>query len=177
MKLFILLFWMIVSNISGYASEPMSKSLPINRIIIMENLAKAAQQRIDTYGQEHSDEEIQLLKRYLEQESRQLTNTLIDDITNPQYLYTMAIILHEGFPESWSETVYDKILSTALEQIVMRLAQLGTEKAYDYFILLKNSYGRDGGESLIYRSLEFKYLKNYSKDPKVLEAKSAKDFV
>lgn len=177
MKIFILLFWMIGSNISGYSSEQISKSLTINNIIIMENLAKAAQQRIDTYGQEHSHEEIQLLQRSLEQESRHLTNTLINDITNPQYLYTMAIILHEGFPEPWNETVHDRILSTALEQIVMRLAQLGTEKAYDYFILLKNSYGRDGGSRQIYQSLEFKYLKNYSKDPKVREAKSAKDFV
>lgn len=59
----------------------------------------------------------------------------------------------------------------------MHLAQLGTEEAYRYFIRLKRDYGRDGGESTSFKGLEFKYLKKYSKDERVLKAKTWKEFI
>lgn len=158
------------------AAPSVSESLPVNRILMIEKLANEAQAQLDTYSQEKSFEEKKTRGALLKDQLQHQTKALIDDITKPADLYTMAIILYEGYPEFFT-SLRDKIMSQALEYVVMRLAQLGTEEAYNYFIRLKSFYGNDGARSLIYRSLEFKYLKNYSKDPKVLEAKSAKDFV
>ena len=60
----------------------------------------------------------------------------------------------------------------AQQYIVLQLAKMGTEKAYYYFKTLKTLYGRDGAAYRGYRILEYRYLKQYSEDAEVKNAKS-----
>lgn len=166
-----LMFCMVI-----YAAPSVSESLPVNRILTIEKLANEAQAQLDTYSQGKFFEEERTRAALLKDQLQPQIEALMDDITKPADLYTMAIILYEGYPDFFT-SLRDKIMRQAQEYVVIRLAQLGTEEAYNYFIRLKPFYGNDGGESLIYRSIEFKYFKKYSKDPRVLKAKSAKDFV
>lgn len=52
-----------------------------------------------------------------------------------------------------------------------RIAQFGTQEAYDALSRLRNAYS-DGAWCGSFRSLEWKYLRQYSKDPAVLKSKS-----
>lgn len=52
-----------------------------------------------------------------------------------------------------------------------RIAKFGTQEAYDALSRLRNAYS-DGAWCGSFRSLEWKYLRQYSKDPAVLKSKS-----
>jgi hypothetical protein len=54
-----------------------------------------------------------------------------------------------------------------------RIAQFGTQEAYEALSRLRNAYS-DGAWCGFFRSLEWKYLRQYSKDPVVLKSKSGK---
>ena len=175
MKILVFLFFLMFSIVI-HASPLVSESLPVNRILMIEKLAKEAQVQLNTYSHGKSFEEEQTRKTWLKDQLEPQIEAIVDEVSKPSDLYIMAILLQEGYAEFFT-SLRDQTMARALEYVVMRLAQLGTEEAYNYFIRLKKFYGRDGGEAVKYRVLEFKYLKQYSKDPRVLQAKSANDFI
>ena len=69
----------------------------------------------------------------------------------PESLFALAVLLHDGYCEFF-ESPFDRHLFAAQEMAVIHLARLGTESAYGYF-------------------------KQYSDDPKVISAKSDKEFI
>ncbi len=73
----------------------------------------------------------------MENQYQRELSVYIDDITEPKLLYAMAIILHEGYATEFFVTLHDRLMTRAREHVVMRLAQLGTKEAYNYFIRLK----------------------------------------
>ncbi len=96
---------------------------------------------------------------------------VIYNINDEQKLFALAIIFHEGYSE-FLESPADKLMFFAQQYIVLQLAKMGTEKAYYYFKTLKTLYGRDGAAYRGYRILEYRYLKQYSEDAEVKNAKS-----
>lgn len=97
--------------------------------------------------------------------------SVIDKVNDEQILFTLAILFHEGYP-SFCESPEDRLMFFAQEYIVIKLAKMGTEKAYHYFRILKKLYGRDGADYRGYRLLEYRYLKQYSEDAEVKNASS-----
>ncbi len=167
----VVFFFYIMSSMVIHAAPAVSDSLPVRRMIAIEKLANEAQAQLEHSGWDDKVR-VELEKRFLSEIAAH-----IDDIVEPKFLYTLAIILNEGYAEEFLGTLHDRLMWQAGDHVVMRLAQLGTEEAYNYFMRLKPYYGRDAGESVKYRVLEFRYLKKYSKDPRVLRAKSFKDFI
>lgn len=82
--------------------------------------------------------------------------------------------LYDGYREFF-ESPFDRHMFAAREMAVIHLARLGTEKAYIYFKALKSLHGRDGAGSMQFR--EFRHFKQYSDGPKVINAKSDKEFI
>lgn len=151
-----------------------SESRAINKVLMMEKLANDYQTQFEHSRQKSSDEDE--LRRSLETKGRDRIDAILEEVKEPRELYTMAVLLKEGYGELF-ESIHDRLLFFASEAVVLRLAALGTEEAYYYFIRLKQVYGTDGAGSLQYLFLEFRYFKQYSKDPRVLQAKSEYEFV
>lgn len=108
-------------------------------------------------------------------ETKLKTQFFVEKVLTAKDLYALAVLFQECCEHN--ETFEGRCFYPAYERTVMRLAQLGTEEAYRYFIRLKRDYGRDGGGSTSFKVLEFKYLKKYSKDERVLKAKTWKEFI
>ncbi len=68
--------------------------------------------------------------------------------------------------QAWSDG-----LESFFYYIVRDIAKRGTKEAYDAFIRIKQ-YRCDGAWAGTLRSLEWKYLRQYSQDPRVLESKN-----
>lgn len=66
--------------------------------------------------------------------------------------------------------MHGRLIFTAQAIAERTLAKLGTEGAYRYFMNLKPIHGNDSAKGKKYRTLEYRYLKKYSKDPKVLNS-------
>lgn len=155
---------------SAFVSEPMA----INKVLMIEKLANDYQTQFEHSRQKSSDEDE--LRRSLETKGRDRIDAILEEVKEPQELYTMAVLLNEGYGELF-ESIHDRLLFFASEAVVLRLAALGTDEAYHYFIRLKQVYGTDGAGSLQYRFLEFRYFKQYSEDPRVLQAESEYEFI
>lgn len=68
--------------------------------------------------------------------------------------------------QAWSDG-----LETFFYYIVRDIAKRGSKEAYDVFIRIKQ-YRCDGAWAGTLRSLEWKYFRQYSQDPRVLESKN-----
>lgn len=82
-----------------HASPLVSESLPVNRILMIEKLAKEAQVQLNTYSHGKSFEEEQTRKTWLKDQLEPQIEAIVDDVSKPSDLYIMAILLQEGYAE------------------------------------------------------------------------------
>lgn len=168
MKTIIYLFMAIVSW-SVYAQVEEDVPRAVTLALELEKLATEAQSNLQ---QQASREETYARKREISKHLYEQYDNQIEPLIyaeqNPQTLYLLISILHEGY--DLNETLHDRLLFSAQAKAEIALAKLGTEKAYRYFIQLKSMYGTDGAGVSTYRTLEYRYLKKYSKDPNVLNS-------
>lgn len=86
-------------------------------------------------------------------------------------LFALAVLMYESYPELGENNV-DRILFSARELVVLRLASLKSEKAYFYFLKIKEIYGVESS-----KYIEYKYFKKYSKDEEIKNAVSEFEFI
>lgn len=92
----------------------------------------------------------------------------IDDLSMLEALFydLHSIDPWEHHLQAWSDG-----LESFFYYIVRDIAKRGTKEAYDAFIRIKQ-YRCDGAWAGTLRSLEWKYFRQYSQDPRVLESKN-----
>lgn len=89
----------------------------------------------------------------------------INQINDHETLFIMYVVIFESWAEGdiGFESNKGRLMFSAADAILVRLAQLGTQDAYYTFRKLKKIYGNDAGGSLFFNDLELEYFKEFSK--------------
>lgn len=88
-----------MSSIVSDAAPSVSESLPVHTIVMIEKLANEAQEQLDESNENRRNGPFIDHEPELEKQFQPKIDVFTDDIIEPKFLYTMAIILHEGYAE------------------------------------------------------------------------------